>query len=96
MSLKSLHAFVIPGKCVFLMSSYDCTYKLFIRLTMCLKRINRTLLLELKRSPAVVPSGELLNVTVKGQIAGQFTLVFGGLFPMCQIPFLLFSYNGFA
>ena len=28
---------------------------------MCLKPINRTLLLELKRSPAVVPSGELLN-----------------------------------
>ena len=32
-------------------------------------------------------------VSVKGQIACQFTLVFGGLFPMCQILFLLFSYN---
>ena len=31
-------------------------------------------------------------VSVKGQIACQFTLVFGGLFPMCQILFLLFSY----
>ena len=30
---------------------------------------------------------------VKGQIACQFTLVFGGLFPMCQILFLLFSYH---
>ena len=32
-------------------------------------------------------------VSVKGQIACQFTLVFGGLFPMCQILFLLFAYN---
>ena len=32
-------------------------------------------------------------VSVKGQIACQFSLVFGGLFPMCQILFLLFSYN---
>ena len=124
MSLKSLHAFVNRGKCLFLMSSYDwqevrkCSSVsswFCVQWEHSLSSLGSQVCLWLWRPFSMARLCSLSSVSsqgfpqfwvsqggqvfchgevyVKGQKESQFILVFGGLFPMCKIVFLLVSYN---